>query len=97
MKRNSRTASREKSLGSRTLTPWRLTALAAFLALLPLALIWHIAHLQVVPNAERGFSFLQQQGQARALRQIKINAYRGVITDRNGEPLAVTVLERQVG
>lgn len=90
MKRNSRTASRENSLGSRTLTPWRLTALAAFLALLPLALIWHIAHLQVVPNAERGFSFLQQQGQARALRQIKINAYRGVITDRNGEILAVS-------
>ncbi len=53
-------------------------------------LIWHLAALQVLPGEERGFAFLQQQGQARSLRAEKINAYRGIITDRNGEILAVS-------
>lgn len=34
--------------------------------------------------------FLAMQGDARALRHIPIPAHRGVITDRNGEPLAVS-------
>jgi cell division protein FtsI (penicillin-binding protein 3) len=34
--------------------------------------------------------FLQEQGDARYLRTLKLDANRGVITDRNGEPLAIS-------
>ncbi|MGH8120668.1 MAG: penicillin-binding protein 2, partial [Gammaproteobacteria bacterium] len=34
--------------------------------------------------------FLQGHGDARALRTVEIKAYRGMITDRNGEPLAIS-------
>jgi cell division protein FtsI (penicillin-binding protein 3) len=34
--------------------------------------------------------FLKGQGDARSLRHIPIPAHRGLITDRNGEPLAVS-------
>jgi cell division protein FtsI (penicillin-binding protein 3) len=34
--------------------------------------------------------FLQQQGKSRTLRTIKTPAFRGMITDRNGAPLAVS-------
>lgn len=57
---------------------------------LPAALVWHLAHLQVIPNTEKGFTFLQQQGKVRTLREEVIQSYRGVITDRNGEILAVS-------
>ena len=69
---------------------WRLLLVASLLGLLPLALAWHLAHLQVVPGEEKGFHFLQSEGEARTLRNQKISAYRGVITDRNGELLAVS-------
>ncbi len=36
-------------------------------------------------------TFLEKQGNARALRVVSLPAYRGMITDRNGEPLAVSV------
>lgn len=74
----------------RLLAKWRLTLLCALLAIMPAAMVWHLAHLQVMPGQERGYDFLQQQGQSRTLRQEKINAYRGMITDRNGELLAVS-------
>lgn len=35
-------------------------------------------------------SFLQDQGDARSLRTIQVPAHRGIITDRHGEPLAVS-------
>ncbi len=69
---------------------WRFALTGVALLALPLALAWHLAHLQVVPGAEKGFRFLQSEGEARTLRNAKINAYRGVITDRNGELLAVS-------
>ncbi len=34
--------------------------------------------------------FLQHQGQARHLRVVQVPAHRGMITDRNGEPLAIS-------
>ena len=68
----------------------RLLFASSALALLPLALVWHLAHLQVVPGEEKGFHFLQNEGKARTLRNQAISAYRGVITDRNGELLAVS-------
>ncbi|MGQ9425990.1 peptidoglycan D,D-transpeptidase FtsI family protein [Gilvimarinus sp. F26214L] len=69
---------------------WRLLATVGICAILATALLWHIARLQVLPSTERGYKFLQTQGQARSLRVEVINANRGVITDRNGEPLAVS-------
>lgn len=68
----------------------RIICMVLLLAVLPSALIWHLAHLQVIPTAEKGYTFLQEQGQARTVREEVIQAYRGVITDRNGEILAVS-------
>ncbi|ACR14246.1 peptidoglycan synthetase FtsI [Teredinibacter turnerae T7901] len=60
------------------------------MASLPLALVWHLAKLQVVPAQDKGYEFLQSEGEARTQRSEVLNAYRGVITDRNGELLAVS-------
>lgn len=81
------------SLQNRTslkVAQWRFYAVLILLALLVVALIGHVAGLQVMPNTEKGFEFLQDQGESRTLRTETIPAYRGVITDRNGEPLAVS-------
>lgn len=49
------------------------------------ALMWRAVDLQVF-NKE----FLREHGNARALRIVEIPAHRGMIMDRNGEPLAVS-------
>ncbi|MEJ2059659.1 MAG: penicillin-binding transpeptidase domain-containing protein [Gammaproteobacteria bacterium] len=49
------------------------------------ALIVRAFDLQVVER-----HFLQQQGDARHLRVVTMPAHRGMITDRNGEPLAIS-------
>lgn len=69
---------------------WRFYGVGILLALLVVALIGHVASLQVLPNADKGYEFLQDQGESRTLRTEVIPAYRGVITDRNGDPLAVS-------
>ena len=46
--------------------------------------------VQVLEDVERGARFLQNQGDARTQRALPIPAYRGLITDRRGEPLAVS-------
>lgn len=69
---------------------WRFGLCGFFLAAMPVALTWHLAQLQILPGQEKGFQFLQEQGQARTLRTERINAYRGAIMDRNGELLAVS-------
>ncbi|HCV75159.1 MAG TPA: cell division protein [Pseudomonas sp.] len=48
-------------------------------------IIWRIVDLHVIDRA-----FLKGQGDARSVRTIPIPAHRGLITDRNGEPLAVS-------
>jgi len=48
-------------------------------------LLFRAVDLQVL-NKE----FLQNHGDARALRVVKISAHRGMITDRNGESLAIS-------
>ena len=69
--------------------PWRFYLVAlALLALLAL-LVGRVLSLQVL-DADRGRSFLQSQGDNRAVRNAEIPAYRGVISDRRGEPLAVS-------
>lgn len=74
----------------RAVVGWRYWLAGACCALLSVFLLWHLAGIQVLPSKERGYKFLQNQGQARSLRTETINANRGVITDRNGEPLAVS-------
>lgn len=69
---------------------WRLWAMITVLIMLPCALVWHLAKLQVVPAQDRGYEFLQSEGEARTQRSELLHAYRGVITDRNGELLAVS-------
>lgn len=69
---------------------WRFYGVAAVLLLVVVALVWHLVKLQVLPDTYRGYEFLQGQGLARTLRTESIPAYRGVITDRYGEPLAIS-------
>jgi len=76
--------------GKLTISRWRYLLVVAVLATLPVAGLWHIAQLQVMPDVDKGYEFLQGQGMARTLRTESIPAYRGVITDRRGEPLAVS-------
>ncbi|MBT5387877.1 MAG: penicillin-binding protein 2 [Porticoccaceae bacterium] len=60
------------------------------LVALPILLVGKVAQLQVMPSEEQGVDFLQTQGDVRSIRSEVIPAYRGLITDRNGEPLAVS-------
>jgi len=48
-------------------------------------LVFRIVQLQLLDK-----EFLQDRGDARYLRTVKIPAHRGVIEDRNGEPLAIS-------
>ncbi|WP_163034644.1 penicillin-binding protein 2 [Pseudomonas sp. S09G 359] len=67
------------------LYPWRFRLMLGLLALMVGAIAWRIVDLQVVDR-----DFLIGEGNARSLRHIPIPAHRGLITDRNGEPLAVS-------
>ena len=69
---------------------WRYYLVMLGLVSLPILLAIKIAQLQIIPDHEYGVDFLQHQGDARAIRSQSIPAYRGLITDRNGEPLAVS-------
>ncbi|MBL3598314.1 MAG: penicillin-binding protein 2 [gamma proteobacterium endosymbiont of Lamellibrachia anaximandri] len=59
--------------------------LLAVLAVAFGSLIWRSVDRQVFETA-----FLQQQGEKRYLKPMKVRASRGMITDRNGEPLAIS-------
>ena len=69
---------------------WRYYFVMLVLVSLPIVVLAKIAQLQIMTDEEHGVEFLQSQGDARAIRQEPIPAYRGLITDRNGEPLAVS-------
>jgi len=69
---------------------WRYTLLVVSLLTLPVAAIWHIAGLQVISGVDKGFEFLQGKVNQKIAHSESIPAYRGVITDRNGEPLAIS-------
>jgi cell division protein FtsI (penicillin-binding protein 3) len=70
-------------------SPWRGHLIATLIALLFGLLVWRVLSLQVL-ETDRGYSFLQDQGEARYVRTAGIPAYRGIISDRRGEPLAVS-------
>ncbi len=65
---------------------WRFKFVGGFLVLLALLLVGRLADHQVLMN----HAFLEKQGEARMVRTENIQAHRGMITDRNGEPLAVS-------
>ncbi len=68
---------------------WRFRLMALALMALALLLIWRTLSLQVLDTG-RGREFLQGQGNARTIRSETIPAHRGMISDRNGQPLAVS-------
>ena len=63
----------------------RVTLLAIFFGVLATSLVARAVHLQVLDK-----EFLNRQADTRHLRTEKISAHRGTITDRNGEPLAIS-------
>ncbi len=63
----------------------RVTLISVFFGLLASSLIARAVHLQVFNK-----DFLNQQADTRHLRVENISAHRGAITDRNGEPLAIS-------
>ena len=68
---------------------WRLYLVVGLLLSMLSLLVGRVLSLQIL-DTEHGYAFLQDQGAARSLRSAEIPAYRGVITDRRGEPLAVS-------
>jgi len=65
--------------------PLRHGVILLCVVLVAAMLLWRALDLQVLNN-----DFLQGQGDARYLRVIKMAAHRGMITDRHGEPLAIS-------
>jgi len=63
----------------------RVTLVSVFFTLVAASLVARAVHLQVL-NTE----FLNHQADTRHLRTEQISAHRGTITDRNGEPLAIS-------
>ncbi|WP_058362737.1 peptidoglycan D,D-transpeptidase FtsI family protein, partial [Xanthomonas translucens] len=63
----------------------RLVLVGAALSLCSVTLIGRAAYVQIINS-----DFYQRQGEARYLRELPIATSRGMITDRNGEPLAVS-------
>ena len=89
-KRDRVSARRGSGARVRSIAPWRYWAMVVALFSLAVLALSHVAGLQVLPDVHRGFEFLQSQGNNRTLRTVDIPAYRGVITDRRGEPLAIS-------
>ncbi|MDR1076811.1 MAG: penicillin-binding protein 2 [Xanthomonadaceae bacterium] len=63
----------------------RLLLVAAALGLCSVALVGRAAYVQLINS-----DFYQRQGEARFVRELPIPTSRGMITDRNGEPVAVS-------
>ena len=63
----------------------RLAAVLGLLALIVAVLLVRAVDLHILNR-----DFLQQQGDARHLRVVAVPAHRGMITDRHGEPLAIS-------
>lgn len=68
---------------------WRLYVLLGLVLVLFASVAGRILFLQVL-EVEGGREFLKNQGAMRSVRTAEIPAYRGLITDRRGEPLAVS-------
>lgn len=78
---------------AKALTPaasWRFYVVLVLLAIAVAALVIRVVLLQVLNLENRGQNFLEKQGDIRTIRSEIIPAHRGMIVDRNGEPLAVS-------
>ncbi len=81
-KRVEKVLQRETALPSYRARRWTLLFL---LGLAGSLLVWHAVNQQILET-----NFLQQEGKRRHLRVVEMPAYRGMIVDRRGEPLAVS-------
>lgn len=63
----------------------RLVFIALIMGFVAFMLVWRAVDLHVVSK-----QFLQNQGDARYLREVSVPADRGMIMDRHGEPLAIS-------
>lgn len=63
----------------------RLILVSSVFGLILCVIVWRMLDLMVFNR-----QFLQNQGDARSLRTMDIPAYRGMITDRHGTPLAIS-------
>ncbi|TVO80737.1 penicillin-binding transpeptidase domain-containing protein [Shewanella algae] len=70
---------------------WRLQVVAAFVCLLFVSLVGRAAYIQVIEPEK-----LRHESDMRTLRTTSNEVQRGLITDRNGEMLAVSVPVRAV-
>ncbi|MEX0617450.1 MAG: penicillin-binding transpeptidase domain-containing protein [Pseudohongiellaceae bacterium] len=70
---------------------WRVYLVYAALSVCVGVIGWKVTTLHVLER-----DFLQGQGDARTVRTEEIAAHRGIITDRNGEPLAVSTPVRSI-
>jgi len=75
----------KKVNNNRGVGAWRLYLVYFTLSLSVGVIGWKVGNLHIVER-----DFLQGQGDARTIRTDPIVAHRGIITDRNGEPLAVS-------
>ncbi len=76
---------RSAEAGSLSSFRWRARLLFGLLVIAALTLAWRAVNLQLVDHG-----FLAREGDARFSRVLDIAAHRGTITDRYGEPLAVS-------
>jgi len=74
-----------KRENKRGVAAWRLYLVHFTLTLCLGVIGWKVGTLHIIER-----DFLQYQGDARTIRSDPIVAHRGIITDRNGEPLAVS-------
>src|SRR3990167_7710357 len=63
----------------------RLIIVSAFFSLILFVIIYLVLDLMILDR-----KFLKEQGDARSIRTVEIPAYRGMITDRSGVPLAIS-------
>ncbi len=85
-------ASSIQTTGLVALPPWRSRLLFVLMLSGLCALVVRAVYLQGIHN-----DFLQRKGDARSSRVIDISAHRGMITDRHGEPLAISTPVESVG
>ncbi|MDG2420251.1 MAG: penicillin-binding protein 2 [Gammaproteobacteria bacterium] len=64
---------------------WRVYLVLSMMFFCVMVIAWKVSTLHITER-----DFLQDQGDARTIRNVPLAANRGLITDRNGEPLAVS-------
>ncbi len=63
----------------------RISFVAALFIMIAIGLLWRVTDLKILSH-----DFYQGKSDARIVRNLEIFAHRGMITDRNGEPLAIS-------